>query len=95
MRNCLLLSKENCKLIKQSVTVYNLFRSPGRNTLYQSNPQEGMRACQTDGLLQEAKKVHIQPGFAPLALSRCKLSWKFYNDSEEGDPRAITSYAAQ
>lgn len=39
MRNCLLLSTENCKLIKQSITVQNLFRNPAGSTLYQPPPE--------------------------------------------------------
>lgn len=41
MKNCLLFSTENCKLIKQSITVYNLFRSPAGNTLYQPLQRDG------------------------------------------------------
>lgn len=39
MRNCLLFSMENCKLIKQSITVYNQFRSPTGKALYQPPPE--------------------------------------------------------
>lgn len=46
MRNCSLFSMENCKLIKQSITVYNLFRSPAGNALYQPLQRDG-------GLLNE------------------------------------------
>jgi hypothetical protein len=94
MRNCLPLSKENCKLIKQSTAVYNLFRSLGRNTLYQYNPQEGMREG-LPNLWTRKQNNHIQPGLTPLAPLHCKfLSWEFYNDSEECGPRATTSPAA-
>ena len=94
MRNCLPLSKENCKLIKQSTAVYNLFRSLGRNTLYQYNPQEGISEVLTN-LCNMKQNNHIQPGLTPLAPLHCKfLSWEFYNDSEECGPRATTSPAA-
>lgn len=52
MRNCLVLSEENCKLIKQSIRKHNLFKAiesvahPAPNKLAQPL-QEGVGTCQT------------------------------------------------
>lgn len=61
MRNCLLLSEENCKLIKRSIKKLKLFRST--ENVWHTQPQTGFAqpllggvgTCQTDQPAQGSK----------------------------------------
>lgn len=91
MRNCLLLSKENCKLIKRSIKKLKLFKSvenvwyhPAQNKLYSAPSGRGGHLPNWSASSRKQNvSFSFQMRFTLFVPLQCRIfSWKLYNDNE-------------